>query len=382
MAGATIYVSLIGGQHQFLHIVPVAAALSHRAKVRAFVLNADDAIALQNMLSTFGAAEIEIIILRLPSWLENIGRLLGYSQLKAPQLLYWHRQMRNCDLLLTTERTSTLLKKLPGRQPIYAHIPHGAGDRAKGFEKRLRHFDYIIAAGPKDKRRMVTEKLVSEDRIEVSGYIKLAALRRIQNAKDNSLFPNDKPIILYNPHFNMALSSWQQFGRSLIEIIQADGRYNLIVAPHVRMFEEADESDKAEWLVYADPNFCIIDLGSEHCMDMSYTEVADLYIGDVSSQIYEFQAKPRPCLFLNAHNAQWRGNPDYQMWDMGQVLDNPDGLVAAIDAAFAGHANYVKVQKAMVEDALGPTYYRAHDVEGDAIDCAANIILSLIPSQR
>src|SRR3546814_2965461 len=43
-----------------------------------------------------------------------------------------------------------------------------------------------------------------------------------------------------------------------------------------------------------------IDLGSERSIDMSYTGSADLYLGDVSSQVAEYLYRPRPCVFLNA----------------------------------------------------------------------------------
>ena len=37
---------------------------------------------------------------------------------------------------------------------------------------------------------------------------------------------------------------------------------------------------------------------------MSYLS-ADVYLGDVSSQVYEFIYKPRPCLFLNSNEIEW-----------------------------------------------------------------------------
>ena len=37
------------------------------------------------------------------------------------------------------------------------------------------------------------------------------------------------------------------------------------------------------------------DPGSPASTDMTYTRAADIYLGDVSSQVYEFIAEPRPC---------------------------------------------------------------------------------------
>ena len=67
----------------------------------------------------------------------------------------------------------------------------------------------------------------------------------------------------------------------------------------------------------------IVDLGSERSLDMTYALVADIYAGDVSSQVYEFLATPKPCVFLNAHGLRWKDNPDFPNWDLGDVAEIP-----------------------------------------------------------
>ena len=32
--------------------------------------------------------------------------------------------------------------------------------------------------------------------------------------------------------------------------------------------------------------------------------------------------KPRPCLFINAHDIDWVGNEDYHFWEMGNVVND------------------------------------------------------------
>ena len=39
---------------------------------------------------------------------------------------------------------------------------------------------------------------------------------------------------------------------------------------------------------------------------MTYTKQADIYLGDVSSQVYEFMLKPRPCIFFNPENINYK----------------------------------------------------------------------------
>ena len=75
----------------------------------------------------------------------------------------------------------------------------------------------------------------------------------------------------------------------------------------------------------------LIDTGSPASLDMTYTDAADIYIGDASSQVYEFIRRPRPCFFLNSRGHAWQDNPDFAHWRAGHVLDG----IEQFDAAFA-----------------------------------------------
>jgi hypothetical protein len=154
------------------------------------------------------------------------------------------------------------------------------------------------------------------------------------------------------------LSSWFKHGPAVLEAFRGQDRYNLIFAPHVMLFER-------KWVVTVDPPSLArvrapggdfvreprihIDAGSSASSDMSYTNRADIYLGDVSSQIYEFLRAPRPCLFLNSHGVDWRGDANYLHWQAGPVLDNPERLLDKIDAAVAAHPDYAPAQKALID---------------------------------
>lgn len=356
-----VAVLFIGGMHQALHIAPVAAALAAREgiSVSAYVANADDAVALAALIKRLGAQPLNITVMALPGWLM---KLPGFKRVsKVMRLLFWCRDIRGHDAILTAERSSTLLKRVPGRLPPMIHIPHGAGDRAKGFEPRLALFDHIIVAGPKDRRRMIAQGLVDEARCSVSGAIKVAACRRMQ--RDSApLFAYGLPVILYNPHFDHSLGSWQRFAQPLIDAVIASDRYNLIVAPHIRMFEMASEAERDNWRRRAVAGRVIVDLDSERLNDMSYTSAADIYVGDVSSQVYEFLTVAKPCIFIDAHGAAWRDNPDYAMWQFGPVCADIRQIMDALDHATERHGDYIAVQRRMVADALGDSGDRAAEI--------------------
>jgi hypothetical protein len=93
-----------------------------------------------------------------------------------------------------------------------------------------------------------------------------------------------------------------------------------------------------------------IDLGSELSADMTYTQAADVYLGDVSSQVCEFLARPRPCVFANPRRIAWRGDPSYAMWGLGPVFERVEELPAVLEAAIRDHARVRPAQEAYVRE--------------------------------
>jgi hypothetical protein len=93
-----------------------------------------------------------------------------------------------------------------------------------------------------------------------------------------------------------------------------------------------------------------IDKGSAASSDMSYMLAADIYLGDASSQVYEFLLQPRPCIFLNGHQVDWHGDPFYFHWTLGQVVDDvPGQLGQALAQAARTHADFLLPQRAAFE---------------------------------
>jgi hypothetical protein len=63
---------------------------------------------------------------------------------------------------------------------------------------------------------------------------------------------------------------------------------------------------------------------------------ADFYVGDVSSQVFEFLIKPRPCIFLNPRHVTWTNDPDYDSWRLGKVVTS----LTELDEALASVAEW------------------------------------------
>ena len=78
---------------------------------------------------------------------------------------------------------------------------------------------------------------------------------------------------------------------------------------------------------------------------MDYTMAADLYLGDVSSQIYEFLFKFRPAIFINTHKENWQNDSHYKNWHSGKVIKTPESLKQLIDTRLQWHKDYLPKQK-------------------------------------
>lgn len=78
---------------------------------------------------------------------------------------------------------------------------------------------------------------------------------------------------------------------------------------------------------------------------MTHTALADLYLGDISSQVYEFLRTPRPCLFLNRHAVPWQTDENYAHWRFGPVLTGIEGLIGAVDRSFVEHSQWRGAQE-------------------------------------
>ena len=279
------------------------------------------------------------------------------------------------DAVVVSEKTSLLLKTVYGLDKVkLIHTRHGAGDRAIGFNRESAGFDLVLVSGPKIRDRLIAEAGLAPEQIALVGYPKfdLCAENRFADT-----FPApDRPTVLYNPHPSPKLSSWFKHGAAVLKAFRQQDRYNLIFAPHVMLFER-------KWVVTVDPpSFARvappgakyraerrihIDTGSSASSDMSYTNRADIYIGDVSSQVYEFLYRPRPCLFLNSHAVDWQDDPNYLHWRAGPVLENADGLLDAIDAAVATHPDYAPVQQALIDATFSLSERPSTERAADAI---------------
>ncbi|MEH6701656.1 hypothetical protein [Parasphingorhabdus sp.] len=329
--------------HQVAHTAPIISALQRQApSARVEVITSSDrqAEAVRQFLDP-ALPMPAFWSIRPNRWSRLAEKMMGQmvplnrlSSLKRSTELF-----RHFDALVVPETTTTFLKKnSKSERPKLIFFPHGAGDRSIGFSPEIRLFDYVLLPGEKTRDRMLDAGVIHPDNHRIVGYPKFEAFAARPPVK---MFDDDKPVVLYNPHFDPLLSSWFRFGEQILDYFAGQNDFNLIFAPHVMLFQRkllaSVEHRMLRFRQQIDPRFAAldhihIDTGSSRSVDMTYTGAADIYLGDVSSQIYEFIQKPRPAIFLNSHGAEWQGNANYEHWTFGPVIDDLSGLGATLDA--------------------------------------------------
>ena len=334
--------------HQVAHSLPVARALAKLrpdVHVEVAVSSAAQDAAVRQLIGN-EPSDARIVVTRLglnPVMDVATSALSRIVPARRVAILARHLDyLKSFDVLVVPEFTSTLLKsRWQLDRPKLVCIPHGSGDRSVGFSDELRLFDLILVAGDKTRQRMLDRHPMMADRIKSCGYPKFETLNLNRKPK---LFENDRPVVVYNPHFDPRLSSWYRFGQDVLRYFAGQDQYNLVFAPHVMLFRKlihgSMEHRQLRWrgTVPAEMQklpHILIDTGSARSVDMTYTLAGDVYLGDVSSQIYEWIIRPRPAIFLNSHDANWTEDPNYAHWNLGHVLDNLKALPEALAAASA-----------------------------------------------
>jgi len=332
--------------HHVNHFISLAVALSEEHQVSILTHDRDTQY-LEAALNRF--KNHKVVVEKCPThWFRKLTDIIKGRPL--PRKGFWIKHNRkhllnDFDALIFTDYIHKKLLKYRGESefPKFIKIPHGPAGRSYVYKKELKDFDLHIVFGSHYKKNLKARDLLG-NKTKVAGYFKLDGIKDQQLP---TLFNNRKPVVLYNPHFDERLSSWHILGTQILDYFKSQDHYNLIFAPHINLFNKADVKLDANLLNdYQGLKHIHIDLGSTASVDMVYTRLADIYLGDVSSQSLEFIIQPRPCIFINAHQVDYKGDVGYKFWTFGDVISQVDQLENALKVAPEQFKTYKSIQKA------------------------------------
>lgn len=328
--------------HQVAHLAGIAAACARECdKMQTVVAYATPAIRAQldGLIAPADAKRIRWVELALEGGALTLAKVFD-KVLPASRLLRLRSHadlFAEMDMIVSTERTCLRLKKQinPADMPLFGYIPHGSGDRSVAYHPDIRRFDQVFVSGQKVIDQLVAHG-VKPERIAIVGYPKFEA---IDLSSKPDFFGNGRPTFVYNPHFDPHLSSWYDAGPDLLRWFasEAGQQFNCIFAPHVMLFRKRLHISPEFKVARRRPEIpaealgadnILIDTDSPRLFDMSYMLAADAYIGDVSSQMYEFLARRRAAFYLDCRSSPDANDADWHMfWKSGPRVSSVEELV-------------------------------------------------------
>ena len=378
--GSLLFLFNHDATHQLAHTAGILKVLALRDVDRPLVCAYGNSAIAQGVRSMIGEEAAKRILwfdlsLPRPGLLTRlINRVAPAERLK--RLTHHAAELRNAALIVSPERTCLHLKRRwQGDGPQFIFVPHGAGDRSVTYHPDMTGFDAMLVSGRKVADEMIRHGLASSESVAIIGYPKFDLIDR---QATRSFFTNDRPTFLYNPHFDPHLSSWYDHGPALIDwFASGEGQaYNLVFAPHIMLFRKklhiSLEYRVARRRPDLNPNWrkcpnIRIDIDSQALTDMSYTLSADVYIGDVSSQIYEFLIRPRPAFFIDTHSKPDDDAPPYLSWTVGDVVRSAPALFPLLPDFEARGRLYQARQEEIFDYTMSRSHRLSSERGADAI---------------
>lgn len=336
--------------HHLYHFVTVAAELAKEQDVHLLTHPAVSPLLFSSLENIEGGEKVQVEKLKTSPFRAVTDKFKGKD---LPRKGFWLKKnmkyLLSFDAVIFTDYFHHyLLKSRTTNTPKLIKFPHGAPGRAYIFNKDQLDFDFQLLSGKFQLEEYGKRYLLGRNPVVV-GYPKIDAVKK--KAK-NAIFDNAKLTVLYNPHFDSKFSSWQQAGLEILEYFYEHPDYNLIFAPHLHLFQKEKGGERRNAIPekFFESENIHIDLGSEASVDMTYVFNSDVYLGDVSSQVFEFIIEPRPCIFLNPQQLEYENDIAFRFWKAGPVIGSANELEKILKNISTEFENYKGIQQQMNEE--------------------------------
>lgn len=213
------------------------------------------------------------------------------------------------------------------------------GDRMEvlAYNQPVHRLAWRLFTRTETSRRLFAEHCdAGAGAVRVMGTPKLdrvAALDRVEPL----VVPQDRAVVLWNPHFSFGPEGWSTFDRYLgpiVQYAQQNERLHLVVRPHFRLMRDlpllGGSSAKAlEFLLEAADRLPNVDLDTSPDYLPAFAAV-DAMITDLSSLATEFCLTRKPWCFLVKEDGP-SANEDSQYFYEGPVATSWDGVERFLD---------------------------------------------------
>ena len=312
------------GLHHLYHTAMTAMALSSIKmdyEILCISCNNEHTKALKKIQKNYPGNYVRIIQLKQPFRYKYLNfKKKTYPSVNT-MMKFAKPYLLDVDCIVTTSHGAPrMLIKNKILKPSLIYQYHGCGDRKYSFDPVLKKFNFALLPGKYYQDRLIKEKIIGIEKTAVVGSPKFDFTH--QNQKSLKIFNNNNRIVLYAPHWEPKLSSYNLYAEYILQYFSEHKEMNLIFAPHVALKHWKTHLKYNINLDHYKQENIIVDFGSNFSTDGTYINKSDVYVGDVSSMVYEFIAfKARPCLFLNAHRVIWENNVNYRFWECGPVVE-------------------------------------------------------------
>lgn len=377
MKRPTVAFLFLGELHLIPHLFPIAAALARRRQAPALTLHVATSAHEEILADALRRLDLpQVAIRRVRGFVQAPPGSRDTPKLPSKPLvlaLNAHRFL-SADVAVVAERTSLWLPRVARRRGArFVYNEHGAAPHANFASVRNRFAARLLM--PSEAMAARAREVGGADLpVAVVGYVKPDYIRELPTAAAMPRFPEQRPTVVYVPHWKRDKSSWWGMGEAVLDWFARQDRFNLILAPHVRL-PSFDPEFERRVAPYRDFPHIHVDATSFKLIDQTYVDGADIYLGDGSSQVVEFARIPRPVVFLNPDRHDWRNDPRFSHWSMGDVIEEVGALGEALVAAPARHALYADAQRAYVRRMMGPD-------DGLASERAADEVLAVLSGSR
>src|SRR5690606_3883102 len=266
------------------HLYPVVEVLARHTDVRIDLWVSTSVH--EEMLArwTHDLAPGRLRIRRVPFFFRNLPGLPEGSNPPLPPkwrlLLGVAPYLARTPAVVSAEQPSLWIPiLLPFLRTRFINVLHGAGSIGNR-EGRRRRAAWRMPVPCELEQQQYLRRGFEASYVPVVGSVK-AAFRHRSHCQLQ--FPEPRPIVMYNPHWQRHRSSWWDWGREIVRLLVEQDRYNVILAPHQRL-AEGDHELRGILEQAARHPHVHSDLDSFAMVDGSYPAISDIYLGDTSSQ--------------------------------------------------------------------------------------------------